>query len=77
VELDGARRRIEMVFIRAPRIRRVGPGVATLARHGEEPVMVRQGGILAATFHPELTADVSVHRYFCRMVAEALKDGAA
>jgi 5'-phosphate synthase pdxT subunit len=60
-----------MVFIRAHRIRRVGEGVSTLARHGDEAVMARQGTILAATFHPELTDDPTIHRYFCRMVAEA------
>src|SRR6266566_2237033 len=60
VELDGTRRRLEMVFIRAPRIRRMGPGVVTLARRGDEPVMVREGSVLVATFHPELTADASV-----------------
>ena len=77
VELDGAPHRLEMVFIRAPRIRRVGAGVTTLARHGEEPVMARQGRILVATFHPELTADASIHQYFCRMVAEARREDAA
>jgi 5'-phosphate synthase pdxT subunit len=68
--LDGQRVPLEMVFIRAPRIRRVGPDVTTLARHGEEPVMARQGSVLVATFHPELTEDPAVHRYFCRMVTE-------
>jgi 5'-phosphate synthase pdxT subunit len=62
---------IEMVFIRAPRIRRVGPGVETLARHGDEAVMVRQGTVLVATFHPELTDDTTVHRYFCDLVRVA------
>jgi pyridoxal 5'-phosphate synthase pdxT subunit len=66
--LDGRRVPIEMVFIRAPRIRRVGPGVETLAAHGDEPVMARQGSVLVATFHPELTDDPTVHRYFCQMV---------
>ena len=70
-ELDGHPVPVEMVFIRAPRIRRVGEGVDTLARHGGEAVMARQGTILVATFHPELTDDASVHQYFCRMVAEA------
>jgi 5'-phosphate synthase pdxT subunit len=70
-ELDGRPVPVEMVFIRAPRIRRVGEGVSTLARHGDEAVMARQGTILAATFHPELTDDPTIHRYFCRMVAEA------
>lgn len=65
--LDGGPAPLEMVFIRAPRIRRVGPGVETLARHGEEPVLTRQGSVLAGTFHPELTDDPAVHRYFCRM----------
>ena len=69
--LDGRPVPIEMVFIRAPRIRRVGPGVETLARHGDEAVMARQGSVLVATFHPELTDDPTVHEYFCRMVKEA------
>jgi 5'-phosphate synthase pdxT subunit len=46
--------------------------VEVLARHGEEPVLVRQGSVLAGTFHPELTDDPRVHRYFCAMVARAL-----
>ncbi len=50
------------VFIRAPRIRRVGPGVEVLATFRGEPVLVRQGRVVAATFHPELTADARVHR---------------
>ena len=71
--LDGRAVPIEMVFIRAPRIRRVGPGVQTLARHGDEAVMARQGSVLVATFHPELTDDPTVHEYFCRMVQEGLR----
>jgi 5'-phosphate synthase pdxT subunit len=61
-----------MVFIRAPRIRRVGAGVETLAQHGGEAVLARQGSVLVATFHPELTDDPTVHEYFCRMVARNL-----
>ena len=68
--LDGRPVPIEMVFIRAPRIRRIGAGVETLARHGDEAVMARQGSVLVATFHPELTDDPTVHEYFCRMVRE-------
>ena len=68
---------IEMVFIRAPRIRRIGPGVETLARHAGEPVMAREGTVLVATFHPELTDDPTVHAYFCRMVAAARQGVAA
>ena len=69
--LDGVATPIEMVFIRAPRIRRVGPGVDILARHDAEAVLVRQGTVLAGTFHPELTSSDAVHRYFCRMVQGA------
>ena len=69
--LDGRETPLEMVFIRAPRIRRVGPGVETLARHGGEPVMARHGTVLVATFHPELTDDPTVHRFFCDLVRAA------
>jgi 5'-phosphate synthase pdxT subunit len=62
------------VFIRAPRIRRAGPTVHSLARHGGETVMAREGPVLVATFHPELTEDLSVHRYFCKMVADAASE---
>ena len=53
---------IESVFIRAPRITRIGPDVSVVGRLGSDPVLVRQGGIIAATFHPELTDDHRVHR---------------
>jgi pyridoxal 5'-phosphate synthase pdxT subunit len=55
---------VEMVFIRAPIFRRIGEGVRVLARCENLPVMVEQGNILAATFHPELTEDATIHRYF-------------
>ena len=57
-------RPLEMVFIRAPIIRRVGEGVRVLGRCAGLPVLVEQGNILAATFHPELTEDEAVHQYF-------------
>ncbi|MGA2072712.1 MAG: pyridoxal 5'-phosphate synthase glutaminase subunit PdxT [Terriglobia bacterium] len=57
-------RPVEMVFIRAPIIRRVGEAVRVLGRCDGLPVLVEQGNVLAATFHPELTEDESVHRYF-------------
>lgn len=53
---------IEGVFIRAPKITRIGPAVSVLGRLGNDPVLIRQGGIIAATFHPELTDDHRVHR---------------
>lgn len=55
---------LEMVFIRAPRFLAVGPEVETLALREGAPVLVRQGKLLAATFHPELSADRRVHRLF-------------
>jgi len=60
---------IEMVFIRAPKIERVGPRVEVLATEGKDPVVVRQGKTLAATFHPELTDDDRVHKAFLDLVA--------
>lgn len=51
------------VFIRAPRITRVGPRVEVLGRRGDEPVLVREGTVLAATYHPELTGDDRIHRW--------------
>lgn len=61
----------EMVFIRAPIIDRVGPGVEVLAKLEGQPVLVRQSQILIATFHPELTNDNAVHEYFLRMARGA------
>ncbi|OLD38496.1 MAG: glutamine amidotransferase subunit PdxT [Candidatus Rokubacteria bacterium 13_1_40CM_2_68_8] len=66
--LDAGPVQLEMVFIRAPRIRRVGPSVQVLAEYAGEPVLARQGRVLVATFHPELTESTTVHRYFCDLV---------
>jgi pyridoxal 5'-phosphate synthase pdxT subunit len=65
--LEGIAKPLKMVFIRAPRITRLGAQVDLLATCHEEPVMARQGNILVATFHPELTGDLTVHRYFLEM----------
>ena len=62
---------LEMVFIRAPRIRRVGAQVETLATRSGDPTLVRQGRLLAATFHPELTDDTRVHQLFLDMVEQS------
>jgi 5'-phosphate synthase pdxT subunit len=59
---------LKMVFIRAPRIRRLGAEVTPLAWHQEDCVMARQGSVMVAAFHPELTDECTVHRYFARMV---------
>lgn len=61
---------LEMVFIRAPRITRAGSGVETLADRDGFPVLVRQGHLLAATFHPELGHDARVHQLFLDLVRE-------
>jgi len=66
--LEGTARPLKMVFIRAPRITRLGAQVELLATYHDQPVMARQGDILVATFHPELTGDLTVHRYFLEMV---------
>jgi len=60
---------IEMVFIRAPIIERIGPDIEVLAKYEGQPVLIRQGRILIATFHPELTRDSTVHQYFLRMAS--------
>jgi 5'-phosphate synthase pdxT subunit len=65
---------LPMVFIRAPVIRRTGPGVRVLARHRGEPVLAREGRILASTFHPELSEDERVHRYFLERVVSDTKN---
>jgi pyridoxal 5'-phosphate synthase pdxT subunit len=58
---------LEMVFIRAPIIESAGKGVEVLAEDAGHPVLVRQGRILAATFHPELTDDTTVHEHFLKL----------
>ena len=59
---------LEMVFIRAPKIERVGPNVEIVATEGSDPVAVRQGRVMASTFHPELSDDTRVHRAFLDLV---------
>jgi pyridoxal 5'-phosphate synthase pdxT subunit len=59
---------LEMVFIRAPKIERVGPNVEVVATEGSDPVAVRQGRVMASTFHPELSHDTRMHRVFLDLV---------
>jgi len=70
-DLGQGPRPLKMVFIRAPRIRRLGPAVTPLVMHRGECVMARQGTVLVAAFHPELTDDSTVHGYFAAMVRQA------
>jgi 5'-phosphate synthase pdxT subunit len=66
---------LEMVFIRAPRITRTGAAVETLATRADDPVLVREGHLLAATFHPELGHDPRVHQLFLDMVRDHKAQG--
>ncbi len=65
---------IEMVFIRAPKISRLGDGIEIVATEGSDPVVVRQGKTMAATFHPELTDDTRIHQAFLDLVQNSKKD---
>jgi pyridoxal 5'-phosphate synthase pdxT subunit len=64
---------IEMVFIRAPKIERIGKGIEVIATEGKDGVLVRKGKTLAATFHPELSDDPRIHKYFVDLVAKGDK----
>ena len=64
---------LEQVYIRAPRIERAGPGVEVLAERDGYPVLVRQGKVMASTFHPELSDDPRVHGEFLKMVKNGTK----
>lgn len=64
---------IEAVFIRAPKIIRVGPTVEVIARAGNDAVLVREQNILAATFHPELTRDDRIHRLFLQSILDCIR----
>ena len=55
-------------FIRAPYIARAGPDVEVLAHVDDKPVLAQQGRLLAAAFHPELTGDTRIHRYFLSLI---------
>lgn len=69
-ELEFAGRPVHAVFIRAPWVESVGPDVEVLASTGDRIVAVRQGPLLATSFHPELTGDARVHEYFVNLVRE-------
>jgi pyridoxal 5'-phosphate synthase pdxT subunit len=71
LEIDGREQPLRGVFIRAPRLRERGPDVEVLAELDGEPVLLRDGRILVAAFHPELTDDTRVHELFLQLVEEA------
>ena len=69
LDVNGIGEGVWAAFIRAPRFTHLGPGVAVLARLAGEPVMVREGRVLAATFHPEVAGERRLHGMFAEMVA--------
>jgi 5'-phosphate synthase pdxT subunit len=76
LELAGDEDPLRGVFIRAPRVEDVGAGIEVLAEHEDEPVLLRQGRFLVASFHPELTGDTRVHERFLEIVREEAHVGA-
>ena len=68
LDVDGLAAPFHGVFIRAPRVESIGPAVEVLATHDDDPVLVRQGRIMAAAFHPELTPDGRLHARFLELV---------
>lgn len=68
---------LRAVFIRAPRFERIGSRVEVLARHGDQPVLVRQGRVMAGTFHPELTDDRRLHARFLNLIEKGATDRTA
>ena len=70
VELEGDEEPLKGVFIRAPRVADMGDDVEVIGRLDGEPVLVREGHVLAASFHPELTDDTRVHERFLELVRE-------
>jgi len=72
LHVEGEDEPVRGVFIRAPRVREVGPEVEVLAELDGEPVLLRDGNVLVAAFHPELTDDTRVHELFLDLVKEAM-----
>ncbi len=73
--VEGIGEDIPAIFIRAPYVTRLGEGVTSLAQHEGAVVMAQQGNVLVSSFHPELTADPRVHRYFMRIVEKYKQEG--
>jgi len=76
LDLAGEDEPLRGVFIRAPRVSEAGPGVEVLAELDGEPVLLRDGRVLVASFHPELTDDIRVHERFLDLVREEANVGA-
>ena len=70
IAIDGMVEDFHAVFIRAPQIARCGKEVTVLARHGQDVVLARQGSVMVASFHPELTSDTRIHSMFTDLLQE-------
>lgn len=70
IAVDGFAEDFHAVFIRAPLIARCGEGVTVMARHGNDIVLARQGSVMVASFHPELTSDTRIHSLFTGLLQE-------
>lgn len=70
IAVDGFAEDFHAVFIRAPQIARCGEGVTVMARHGNDIVLARQGSVMVASFHPELTSDTRIHSLFTGLLQE-------
>jgi 5'-phosphate synthase pdxT subunit len=70
INLNGSQngRKFKSIFIRAPKILNIGKGVQILGKFGKDAVLIRDKNIIASTFHPELTDDLRIHRYFINMI---------
>ncbi len=68
LSVNGTEESFEMVFIRAPRITRVGDGVEIIGRYGDDVTVVHQGNILGLTFHPEMSGDARIHEFFLNLM---------
>jgi 5'-phosphate synthase pdxT subunit len=68
LDVEGVDHPVRAVFIRAPMVEDIGPEVKVLATHEGHPVVVEQGNLLAASFHPELVGETQLHEYFLRKV---------
>lgn len=74
LEVEGLGKDVPAVFIRAPSVTRLGPGVVSLAWHDGSVVVARQGNVLVSSFHPELTDDLRIHGLFVDIVAKRKKE---
>jgi 5'-phosphate synthase pdxT subunit len=72
IAVEGLDEPFHVVFIRAPKVERIGEGVSVLAHHRGVPVLARQGNVLVASFHPELTDDLRLHGLFVSLVHHVL-----